>query len=200
MKATIEQVENQPAEYLRRVMDGETIVVYQGARAVAEIRPLTETEQLRPVGLSEGEFVVPDDFDDPLPADLVDATAHSAGERVLADERGVWLQQLDPPEFCRRAAEHLPHIAADLREHGALLHLQVEVLREELLRNIASGDLSAAMTVTNFLGDVLDPAKPAPELANALQISFVTREELESSVAGRQLLERMPARLRRLLS
>lgn len=73
MKATIEEVETEPAEYLHRVMDGETILVYKGKRAVVEIRPVTETDQLRPVGLAEGEFVVPDDFDDPLPDDLIDA-------------------------------------------------------------------------------------------------------------------------------
>jgi hypothetical protein len=42
---------------------------------VAEIRPFAETATLRPVGLAglaAAEFVVPDDFDDPLP-DLLDA-------------------------------------------------------------------------------------------------------------------------------
>ncbi|HJW94137.1 MAG TPA: type II toxin-antitoxin system Phd/YefM family antitoxin [Thermoanaerobaculia bacterium] len=73
MKATLEEVENGASEYFHRVIDGETVVVYQGKRAVAEIRPLAETETLRPVGLAEGEFVVPDDFDDPLPDDLLDA-------------------------------------------------------------------------------------------------------------------------------
>ena len=73
MKATLEEVENGASEYFHRVIDGETVVVYQGERAVAEIRPLAETERLRPVGLAEGEFVVPDDFDDPLPGDLLDA-------------------------------------------------------------------------------------------------------------------------------
>lgn len=73
MKATLEEVEKEAAEYLHRVMDGETIVVYEGERAVAEIRPVTETDKLRPVGLAEGEFVVPEDFDDPLPDDLLDA-------------------------------------------------------------------------------------------------------------------------------
>ena len=73
MDATLEDVENGPAEYFHRVLDGETIVVYQGNRAVAEIRPLAETDKLRPVGLAEGEFVVPEDFDDPLPNDLLDA-------------------------------------------------------------------------------------------------------------------------------
>ena len=73
MKATLEEVEKGAAEYLHRVLDGETIVVYEGARAIAEIRPIIETDKLRPVGLAEGEFVVPDDFDDPLPDDLLDA-------------------------------------------------------------------------------------------------------------------------------
>ena len=73
MKATLQEVEQGAAEYLHRVIDGETVVVYQGDRAVAEIRPLTETETLRPAGLAEGEFVVPDDFDDPLPDELLDA-------------------------------------------------------------------------------------------------------------------------------
>jgi antitoxin (DNA-binding transcriptional repressor) of toxin-antitoxin stability system len=73
MKATIEEVEKGAAEYLHRVIDGETVVVYREGRPVAEIRPVAETETLRPVGLAAGEFVVPDDFDDPLPDDLLDA-------------------------------------------------------------------------------------------------------------------------------
>jgi hypothetical protein len=39
----------------------------RGDRPVAETRPLTETATLRPIGLAAGEFVVPDDFDEPLP-------------------------------------------------------------------------------------------------------------------------------------
>jgi antitoxin (DNA-binding transcriptional repressor) of toxin-antitoxin stability system len=73
MNATIEQVENEAAEYFHRVIDGETIVVYQGDRPIAEIRPMTETKTLRPVGLAAGKFVVPDDFDDPLPDEILDA-------------------------------------------------------------------------------------------------------------------------------
>lgn len=73
MKATLEQVETEAAEYFHRVIGGETIVVYQGERPIAEIRPMTETETLRPVGLATGKFVVPDDFDDPLPCEILDA-------------------------------------------------------------------------------------------------------------------------------
>ena len=73
MKATLEELQNGMAEYLHRVIDGETVLVYRGDRPVAEIRPVTEADTLRPVGLAAGEFVVPDDFDDPLPDDLLDA-------------------------------------------------------------------------------------------------------------------------------
>jgi antitoxin (DNA-binding transcriptional repressor) of toxin-antitoxin stability system len=71
MKATLDQVENEVSEYFHRVIDGETIVVYQGERPIAEIRPMTETETLRPVGLAAGKFVVPHDFDDPLPDEIL---------------------------------------------------------------------------------------------------------------------------------
>ncbi len=73
MKVTLEEVLSEASQYLHRVIDGETIVVYQGDRPVAELRPTSETETLRPIGLAAGEFVVPDDFDDPLQDDVLDA-------------------------------------------------------------------------------------------------------------------------------
>jgi antitoxin (DNA-binding transcriptional repressor) of toxin-antitoxin stability system len=54
-------------------LKGETIVVYREEHPLAEMRPVAETETLRPAGLAAGEFVVPDDFDDPLPDELLDA-------------------------------------------------------------------------------------------------------------------------------
>jgi antitoxin (DNA-binding transcriptional repressor) of toxin-antitoxin stability system len=73
MIATVEDVEQHPGDYLNRVLEGETVVILRDDRAVAEIRPLTRTSQRRPFGLAAGEFVVPDDFDDPLPDELLDA-------------------------------------------------------------------------------------------------------------------------------
>lgn len=71
MNATVEQIEKDPGEYLDRVKDGETVIVYRDDRPFAEIRPLGETPDLRPIGLAAGEFVVPDDFDAPLPEDVL---------------------------------------------------------------------------------------------------------------------------------
>jgi antitoxin (DNA-binding transcriptional repressor) of toxin-antitoxin stability system len=73
MTMNVDEVEKHPSEYLDRVLEGETVVVFRDDRAVAEIRPLKVAVGPRPIGLAAGEFVVPDDFDDPLPDDLLDA-------------------------------------------------------------------------------------------------------------------------------
>ena len=73
MKATVEEVENHPEEFLHRVLEGETVVLFRGDRAVAEIRPLAAATGPRPIGLAAGDFVVPEDFDDPLPEDILNA-------------------------------------------------------------------------------------------------------------------------------
>jgi antitoxin (DNA-binding transcriptional repressor) of toxin-antitoxin stability system len=73
MNATLDEIEKRPGAYLERVLEGETVVLFRDDRAVAEIRPLKTTTGRRPFGLAEGDFVVPDDFDDPLPDDLLDA-------------------------------------------------------------------------------------------------------------------------------
>jgi prevent-host-death family protein len=58
---------------LDRVERGETIVITRHNEPVAELRPLKAPARgLRPWGLAKGEFVVPDDFNDPLPDDLLD--------------------------------------------------------------------------------------------------------------------------------
>jgi len=53
--------------YLGLVREGETVVVTQNGEPIAEVRPPASTTPLRPFGLCAGEFVVPDDFDEPLP-------------------------------------------------------------------------------------------------------------------------------------
>ena len=72
MNATVEEIEKDPHAYLHRVMEGETVVVFRKDQPVAEIRPLPKRSGLRPIGLAKGDFVVPDDFDDPLPDDVLE--------------------------------------------------------------------------------------------------------------------------------
>jgi len=58
-----------PSELMRRVAAGETLLVLDGDNAVAEIRPAANDR--RPSGLCAGQFVVPDDFDAPLPDEIL---------------------------------------------------------------------------------------------------------------------------------
>ncbi len=73
-KVNIAEVKARFSEYVRRVEAGETIVIARHNEAVAEIRPVRlPVSRRRPAGLCAGEFVVPSGFDDPLPAEVLDA-------------------------------------------------------------------------------------------------------------------------------
>jgi prevent-host-death family protein len=72
VRASIEDIKRDPGEYLRRVEDGETVLVTRADRAVAEIKPVDAgLLHERPFGLCAGQFEVPDDFDAPLPSDVL---------------------------------------------------------------------------------------------------------------------------------
>lgn len=58
--------------YLEQVEAGETVVIECQGKAIAEIRPLpSPATGKRPFGLCAGEFEVPDDFDAPLPEEIL---------------------------------------------------------------------------------------------------------------------------------
>ena len=71
MNVSLDEMKRDPAGVLQRVEDGETIVLTAQDRAVAEIRPIKRVQRPRPFGLAAGTFVVPDDFDDPLPEEVL---------------------------------------------------------------------------------------------------------------------------------
>ena len=70
---TVDDIRKDPLGFLRRVEAGETLVVVREDEPFAEIKPVgSGVEMERPAGLCAGEFVVPDDFDDPLPEDVLE--------------------------------------------------------------------------------------------------------------------------------
>lgn len=65
---TVDEIERDLQAFLRRVEVGELLLVVKGTRAVAEIKPVpVAAAARRPFGLCAGQFVVPADFDEPLP-------------------------------------------------------------------------------------------------------------------------------------
>ncbi|MFZ4664969.1 MAG: type II toxin-antitoxin system Phd/YefM family antitoxin [Prochlorotrichaceae cyanobacterium] len=73
LNVTIDQIQRDPLKYLHQVEAGETLVILRCDKPIAELRPIASSKQLRPFGLCAGEFIVPDDFDYPLPEDLLSA-------------------------------------------------------------------------------------------------------------------------------
>ncbi len=69
---SITEIQGNFASYVSRVQAGETFVVTNNGRPVAEIKPVeSRMASQRPHGLAAGEFTVPDDFEDPLPEDIL---------------------------------------------------------------------------------------------------------------------------------
>lgn len=72
LNITIDEIQSNPLKYLRKVEAGESFVITQADKPIAELRPVTSSvKPLRPFGLCAGEFTVPDDFDAPLPEDII---------------------------------------------------------------------------------------------------------------------------------
>lgn len=67
MNVTVEEIKRDPEAVLHRVVEGETVVVTESGRPIAEIRPIECARRPRPFGLVRGSFVIPEDFDEPLP-------------------------------------------------------------------------------------------------------------------------------------
>jgi antitoxin (DNA-binding transcriptional repressor) of toxin-antitoxin stability system len=69
---TIDEIQRNLKGYLQRVKAGETFLILDAEQPVAEIKPVTHnSEGLRPYALCAGEFGVPDDFDMPLPEEVI---------------------------------------------------------------------------------------------------------------------------------
>ena len=71
-QVTLDEIKRDLPVYLQRVEAGETIVITQAGKPMAEIKPIAlGSEKQRPFGLCAGEFTVPDDFGAPSPEDLL---------------------------------------------------------------------------------------------------------------------------------
>ena len=69
---SLTDLQHDTAALIDRVEAGESLVVVRGGRPVAELRPVAGPRLTpRPFGLAAGELVVPDDFDTPLPDDVL---------------------------------------------------------------------------------------------------------------------------------
>lgn len=65
------------SRFIKLIQESEGLILTRGDRAIAEIKPIsTPQKQPRPIGLCEGEFTVPDDFNEPLPEEILNLFEH----------------------------------------------------------------------------------------------------------------------------
>ncbi len=73
-QVSVDDIQRNLSTYLQRVEAGETLVIVRAGKPIAEVKPVVSPiETLRPFGLCAGEFTVPDDFDAPVPEDVLSA-------------------------------------------------------------------------------------------------------------------------------
>jgi antitoxin (DNA-binding transcriptional repressor) of toxin-antitoxin stability system len=73
-RVSVEEIQQDVSAFLQRVEAGETLLIMRTGKPIAEIKPVVvPPEALRPFGLCAGEFTVPEDFDVPLPEDIINA-------------------------------------------------------------------------------------------------------------------------------
>lgn len=71
---TIDDIQRDITGFLNLVQGGNTLLIVQADQPIAEIKPVKSSnpvKQLRPFALCAGEFVVPDDFNEPLPEEIL---------------------------------------------------------------------------------------------------------------------------------
>lgn len=71
---SVEEIQQDVLAFLQRVEAGEALIIMRTGTPIAELKPVVvPAEALRPFGLCAGEFTVPEDFDAPLPEDILNA-------------------------------------------------------------------------------------------------------------------------------
>jgi antitoxin (DNA-binding transcriptional repressor) of toxin-antitoxin stability system len=70
----IDDIQQNLSGFIKLIQEGNNLIITQADQPIAEIKPITiktPQKKRRPIGLCEGEFVVPDDFNDPLPEEII---------------------------------------------------------------------------------------------------------------------------------
>jgi prevent-host-death family protein len=72
-QVNIHQAKTDLSKLVERAEAGEEIVIARAGRPAAKLVPLTKTRRRRRLGLLDGKFRIPDDFNAPLPLSVIRA-------------------------------------------------------------------------------------------------------------------------------
>lgn len=72
-KVNVHEAKTHFSRLLDRAREGEDILIAKAGKPVARLGPLVSKRRKRRLGLLDGKFTIPDDFNDPLPDALIAA-------------------------------------------------------------------------------------------------------------------------------
>lgn len=72
-QVNIHQAKTQLSRLVERAEAGEEIIIARSGKPIAKLVPIGPTEERRVLGRMKGQFRVPDDFDAPLPREVLDS-------------------------------------------------------------------------------------------------------------------------------
>ncbi len=72
MEVNIHEAKTHLSRLLERVAIGEEVIIAKAGKPVARLVPMEGPPKGRFLGSAKGDFVVPDDFNDPLPKEIED--------------------------------------------------------------------------------------------------------------------------------
>lgn len=70
----INYIQQNLSGFIKLIQEGKSLIITQADQPIAEIKPISikqPEKTRRPIGLCEGEFIVPDNFNDPLPQEII---------------------------------------------------------------------------------------------------------------------------------
>ena len=72
MEVNIHEAKTHLSRLLEKVSAGEEVIIAKAGKPVAKLVPIKQTPKKRVWGTAKGDFVVPDDFNDPRPKAIED--------------------------------------------------------------------------------------------------------------------------------
>ena len=72
MEVNIHEAKTHLSRLLEKVSAGEEVIIAKAGKPVAKLVPIKSAPKKRFLGSAKGDFVVPDDFNDPLPKEIED--------------------------------------------------------------------------------------------------------------------------------
>ncbi len=72
-KVNVHEAKTHFSRLLERAQEGEDILIAKAGKPVAKLGPIAPRRKKRRLGLLDGKFTIPDNFNDSLPEDLLDA-------------------------------------------------------------------------------------------------------------------------------